>query len=168
MGSEVRLPGFRFQLCDLRPVAKPLCTCLPTYIIWDDDNITHLIRLCDKKVSMQNDTWHFSSIQLLSHVQLLATSWTVARQASLSITNSRSLLKLTSIALVMPSNHLILCCPLLLPSIFPSIRAFSNESCLALRKHLRHGIHYDFTGVDTKLFTLAFQFPALKQIPLHI
>ena len=62
------------------------------------------------------------------------TPWLVARQASLSITNSQSLLKLMSIALVMPSNHLILCCPLfLLPSIFPSIRVFSNESVLHIR-----------------------------------
>ena len=63
----------------------------------------------------------------------LATPWTVACQASLSITNSRSLLKLMSIELVMPSNHLILCCPLLLPSIFPSIRVFSNDSVLCIR-----------------------------------
>ena len=63
-----------------------------------------------------------------------ATPWTAARQASLSITNSRSLLKLMSIKLVMPSNHLILCHPLLpLPSIFPSIRVFSNESALCIR-----------------------------------
>ena len=68
------------------------------------------------------------SVQLLSRVQLFATPWTAARQASLSITKSRSLFKLMSIESVMPSNHLILCCPLLLlPSIFPSIRVFSNE-----------------------------------------
>ena len=76
----------------------------------------------------------FSSAQSLSHVQLFATPWTAVRQASLSITNSRSLLKLMSITLVMPSNHLILCHPLLLlPSIFPSIRVFSNESVLHIR-----------------------------------
>ena len=70
----------------------------------------------------------FSSVQLLSHVQLFATPWTTAHQASLSITNCSSLLKLMTIESVMPSNHLILCCPLLLlPSIFPSIRVFSNE-----------------------------------------
>ena len=73
----------------------------------------------------------FSSVQSLSRVQLFATPLTAACQASLSITNPRSLLKLTSIELVMPSNHLILCHPLLLlPSIFPSIRVFSNESVL--------------------------------------
>ena len=77
---------------------------------------------------------HFSSVQLLSHVQLFVTPWTAACQASLSITNSRSLLKFMSTELVMPSNHLILCCPLLLPpSIFPSLRVFSNELVLHIR-----------------------------------
>ena len=76
----------------------------------------------------------FSSAQLLSCVRLFATSWTVACQASLSITNSWSSLKLVSIESVMPSNYLILCHPLLLlPSIFPSIRVFSNESALRIR-----------------------------------
>ena len=74
-----------------------------------------------------------SSVQF-SHVLLFATPWTVACQASLSITNSQSLLKLMSIESVMPSNHRILCCPLiLLPSIFPSIRVFSNELALCIR-----------------------------------
>ena len=74
------------------------------------------------------------SVQLLSHVQLLAASWTAACQASLSFTISWSLLKLMSIEPVMPSNHLILCHPLLLlPSIFPSIGVFSNESALHIR-----------------------------------
>ena len=73
------------------------------------------------------------SVQLLSRVQLFATPWTAAHQTSLSITNSQSLLKLMSIELVMPSNHLILCRPLLLlPSILPSIRVFSNESTLRI------------------------------------
>ena len=72
--------------------------------------------------------------QLLSYFRLFATPWTAARQASLSTTNSRRLLKLISIESVMPSNHLILCCPLFLPpSIFPSIRVFSNESVLHIR-----------------------------------
>ena len=75
-----------------------------------------------------------SSVQLLSHIQLFATPWTAARQASLSITNSQSLIKLMSIKSVMPSNHLILCWPLLLlPLIFPSIRVFSSESVLRIR-----------------------------------
>ena len=74
------------------------------------------------------------SVQLLTRVRLFATPWTAARQASLSITNSQSLLKLVSIELVMPSNHLILCHPLrLLPSIFPSITVFSSESVFCIR-----------------------------------
>ena len=77
-------------------------------------------------------THQFSSVA--QSCQLFVTPWTAARQASLSITNSQSLLKLMSIKLVIPSNHLILCCPLLfLPSIFPSIRVFSNESVLHIR-----------------------------------
>ena len=76
----------------------------------------------------------FSSVQPLSHVWLFVTPWTTARQASLSITDSRSLPKLMSVESVMPSNHLILCCPLLLlPSISPNIRVFSNESALHIR-----------------------------------
>ena len=76
----------------------------------------------------------FSSVQSLSRVRLFATPWTAGRQASLSITNSRSLLKLMFIESVMPSNHLILCHPLnLSPSIFPSIRVFLNESVLHIR-----------------------------------
>ena len=75
----------------------------------------------------------FSSAQWLSCIQLFATPWTAACQASLSITNSWSLLKLRSIELVMPSSHLILCLPLLPPSIFSSIRVFSNESALRIR-----------------------------------
>ena len=76
----------------------------------------------------------FSSVQSLSRVRLFATPWIAARQASLSVTNSRSSLKLTSIELVMPSSHLILCHPLLLlPPIPPSIRVFSNESTLCMR-----------------------------------
>ena len=76
----------------------------------------------------------FCSVQSLSRVRLFATPWTAARQASLSITNSQSLLKLMSIESVMPSNHLIPCRPhLLLPSIFPSIGVFPNESVLRIR-----------------------------------
>ena len=72
-------------------------------------------------------------VQLLGHVWLFETPWTAARQASLSITNSRSPPKPMSIESVMPSSHLILCHPLLLPSIFPSIKVFSNESTLRIR-----------------------------------
>ena len=82
----------------------------------------------------KEDEGSLSSVQLLSCVQLFATPWTTAHQASLSITNSQSLFKLISIESVMPSNHLILCCPLLLlPSIFPSNRVFSNESVLCIK-----------------------------------
>ena len=89
-----------------------------------------------KKVDLYTQTSlvRFSSVQLLSCVQLFVTPWITARQASLSITNSRSPPKLMSIELVTPSNHLILCGPLLLlSSIFPSIRVFSNESVLRVR-----------------------------------
>ena len=84
------------------------------------------------------DWQHFniqlSSVQLLNRVWLFVPTWIAARQASLSITNSLSLLKLMSMESLMPSSHLILCCPLLLlPSIFPSIRVFSNESALHIR-----------------------------------
>ena len=83
---------------------------------------------------MQGQSIKFSSVQSLSRVRLLATPWSAAWQATLSITNSWSLLKLMFIELVMSPNHLILCCPfLLLPSIFPSIRVFSNEWVLYIR-----------------------------------
>ena len=86
--------------------------------------------------------YQFTSVQSLSRVQLFATPGTAARQASLSITNSWSLLKLMSIKQVMPSNHLILCCPLLhLPSIFPSIKVFSNESVV----HIRWSKYWNFS-----------------------
>ena len=84
----------------------------------------------------------FSSVQSLSHIWLFVTPWTAACQAYLSITNSRSLLKLMSIKSVMPSDNLILCCPLLLSSsIFPSLRVFSNESIL----HIRWPEHCSFS-----------------------
>ena len=95
-------------------------------------------------IILKNNLWYFinlkftyiqfSSVQSLSRVWFFAPPWIAARQASLSITNSRSLLKLISIKSVMPSSHLILCCPLLLlPPIPPSIRVFSNESTLHMR-----------------------------------
>ena len=86
------------------------------------------------KVGTAGFQLRLSSVQLLSHVQLLVTPWTAACQPYLSKTNSRSLPKLMSIESVMPCNHLILCCPFLLPSsMFPSIRVFSNESVLHIR-----------------------------------
>ena len=88
-----------------------------------------------RRILYYRATWEaLSSLQSLSRVQLFVIPWAAAHQASLSITNSQRLLKLMSIETVMPSNHLILCCPLLLlPSIFPSIRVFSNESALRMR-----------------------------------
>ena len=94
------------------------------------------------KYFLVNSLLTFSSIQLLSGVQLFATPWTVAGQVFLSITISRSLLKLMSIESVMPSNQLILCRPfLLLPSIFPSIKIFSKESVL----HIRWPTYWSFS-----------------------
>ena len=96
------------------------CICTAETLSWPPETITILLTSC--------------SVQLLSCVRLFALPWTAAHQASLSITNSWTLLKLTSIELVMPSNNLILCCPLLLlPSIIPNIRVFSNESVLCIR-----------------------------------
>ena len=86
---------------------------------------------CQKK---KEERAQFSSVEMLSHVRLFATPGTATHQASLSITNSQSLLKLMYIKSVMPSNYLILCHPLLLlPSVFPSIRVFSSESVLCIR-----------------------------------
>ena len=85
-------------------------------------------------IKRKGQYWHNSSVQSLIRVWLFATPWTTAHQVSLSISNSQSLLKLMSIESVMPSNHLILCCPLLLPpSVFPSIRVFSKKSVLHIR-----------------------------------
>ena len=93
-----------------------------------------MAHLLPGKQAEEHTSHHVSLVQSLSHVQLFVTPWTAAHQASLFITNSWSLLKLMSIELVMLSNHLILCGPLLLlPSIFPSIRVFSNESFLRIR-----------------------------------
>ena len=92
----------------------------------------HLLRKSDVRCMLS--LLQFSSVQSLSRVWLFAIPWIAAHQASLSITNARSSLKLTSILSVMPSSHLILCCPLLLlPPIPPSIRVFSNESALHMR-----------------------------------
>ena len=94
----------------------------------------------------------FSSVQSLSYVQLFVTTWTTARQVSLSMTNSRSSLKLMSIQLVMPSSHLILCHSLLLlPTILPSIRVFSNESTLRMRwQSIRVSTSASVLPVNTK------------------
>ena len=135
---------------------NPTCACLLTYF-WSLIANNSSCSVCDYLIfssflklrsslaytsPLQHNTIHspnlpffFSSVQLLSSVRLFATPWTGARQDSLSITNSRSLLKFMSIKSVMPSNHLILCHPLLLlPSIFPNIRVFFNESVLCIRR----------------------------------
>ena len=106
--------------------------------IWNAKWKTILIKILEILLTL----YRFSSGESLSHVELFATPWTAARQASLSITNAQSLPKPMSIESVMPSNHLILCRPLvLLPSIFPSIRVFSDESAL----HIRWPKYWSFT-----------------------
>ena len=93
-----------------------------------------MITFMSLSLHLQFSSVQFSSVQSLSHVRLFASPWTAPCQASLSITNSRSLPKLMSIESVMPPNHFILCCPLfLLPSIFPNIRVFSYKSALHIR-----------------------------------
>ena len=116
------------------------CVCWPfVYLLWRKVHWIPLLtfklgHLLVIEMSKFFICFGFSSVQLLSHVWLFVTPWTAARQASLSITNSRSSPRPMSIESVMPSNHLILCRPyLLLPSIFPSIRVFSNESTLRIR-----------------------------------
>ena len=108
----------------------------------------------------QNSTciWHLSvqSVQSPSHVWLFATPWTAAHQISMSIINTQSLLKLMSIKLMMPSNHLILCCPFfLLPSIFPSIRVFSNESVLCIQWPKKKKIRVRVSGQSIEVSALA-------------
>ena len=103
------------------------CTLSLMYVIEIICHVLFIFRAFCKLRKMQ-------SVQLLSHVRLFVTPWTTARQVSPSIVKSWSLLKLMSTGSMMPSNHLILCCPLLLlPSIFPSIRVFSSESVLCIR-----------------------------------
>ena len=116
-------------------------------------------------------------VQLLSCVQLFVTPWTAACQASLSITNSQSLLKLISILSVMPSNHLILCHPLhLLPSIFPSIRVFSNESALLIRWPKYWSLNFSISASNEYSGLISFRMDwldllavqgSLKSLPQH-
>ena len=102
--------------------------------IQDSNGSDTMLAFSSLRYSLYIYIYQFSSVQLLSRVQLFVTPWTTACQASLSITNSQSLPKLMSIKLVMPSSHLILCSPLLLlPPTLPSIRAFSNESTFRMR-----------------------------------
>ena len=121
-------------------LCQPICLCLLSVSI----SINHLSIYINTSICLPICIYYLPTIthlsislpivvQFLSHMQLFVTPWTAAHQASLSITNSQSLLKPMSIELVMPSNHLILCRPLLLlPSIFPSVRVFSNESALCI------------------------------------
>ena len=122
-----------FSCCFLQIISSPFFP-----LFWNSCNVCMVVSLKVSTVPFSSVNFslifflsipQFSSVQLLIHVQLFATPWIAARQASLSITISRSSLKLTSIESVMPSSHLILCRPpLLLPPIPPSIRVFSNES----------------------------------------
>ena len=129
---DVRRISFNHLIKCLRLSLKYcVCVCVCVFIYFG--SVNHIDN-CSRQSYGQNLHNSFSSVHLLSHVQLFATPWTAASQASLSITNSQSLLRLMSIELMKPSNHFILCFPLLLtPSIFPSIRVFSNESVLHIR-----------------------------------
>ena len=130
-GNNCLVPDFRRKTFNLLPLSKILALSfsLRSFIRWEkSSSISYILKnFLIRRCSVQ-------SVQLLSRVWLFVTPWIAACQASLSITNYRSLLKLMSIESVMPSRHLILCRPLLLlPSIPPSIRVFSNESTLHMR-----------------------------------
>ena len=121
-------------------------------------------------VGMMNSrtAYQFSSVQSLSRVQLFVIPWTAACQASLSITNSWSLLKLMSIKLVMPSDHLILCHPLLLPpSIIPSIRVFSNESVLQIRWPKYWGFSFSISPSNKHPGLISFRMDWLDLLAVH-
>ena len=137
--SRAEYRDFLYSPYPYTNIASPITTCPTrrgTFITVDEPVSTqhnHLKPTVYVGVHFWSCTY-YRSVQSLSRVWLFATPWTAARQASLSITNFQSLLKLMSIESVMPSNHLILCHPLLLPpSVFPSIRVFSNESVLCIR-----------------------------------
>ena len=115
------------------------------------------LALLSRRGLTHNSGSYSCSVQSLSHVRLFATPWTAACWASLSITNSRSLLKLVSIESVMPSNHLTLCGPLFLPpSIFPSIRVFSNESVLHIRRPKYWSFSFNISPSDEYSGPLSF------------
>ena len=110
----------------------------------------------------------FSAVQSLSRVQLFVTPWTTARQASLSITNSQSLLKLLSIESVMPANHLFLCHPLLLlPSVFPSIRVFSNESTLRMSWPKYWSFSFSISPSNEHSGLISFRMDWLDHLPVQ-
>ena len=121
------------------------------------------------QISVSRGKWHqFSSVQSLSLVRLFAISWTAARHSSLSIIDSRSLLKLMSIESVMPTNHLMLCCPLLLlPSIFPSIRVFSNESVLHIRWPTDWSFSFSITPSNEHLGLICFRMDLLDLLAVQ-
>ena len=105
----------------------------PSYKEQVQDSLSHCVTHNNTSPRTLPGIFQFNLVQLLNHIRLFVTSWTAAHQDSLSITNSLNLLKLTSIETVMTSNYLILCHPLLLPSIFPSIRVIFNELVLLIR-----------------------------------
>ena len=108
------------------------------------------------------------SVQSLSHVRLFVTPWSAARQVSLSITKSQSLLKLMSIELVMPFNHLILCNPLvLLPSVFPNIRVFSNESVLRIRWPKYWSFSFNVSPSNEHTGLISFRMDWLDLLAVH-
>ena len=114
------------------------------------------------------DTRDISSVQSLSRVRLFATPWTAGHQASLSITSPQSLLKLMSIESVMPSNHLILCRPLLLPpSIFPSIRVFSNESVFHIRRPKYWSFSFSISPSDEYSGLTSFRIDWVDLLAVH-
>ena len=132
-------PMFIVALITVAKTWKPLNALQWIKLMWYICTVEKYTTIRNNEITPFAATWmdlenillsKVSSVQSLSHVRLFATPWTAAHQASLSITSSRSLPKLMSIKSVMPSSHLILCCPLpLLPPIPPSIRVFSNEEC---------------------------------------
>ena len=122
----------KFPPRDQNLISCGSCTAGGFFIIWASCcNILYI--WCQEATHWKRPSWWESSVQSLSHVRLFVIPWTASHQASLSTTNSWSLLKLMSIKSVMPSNYLIFCCPLLfLPSVFPCVRVFSSESVLCI------------------------------------
>ena len=129
-------------------------------------SLSHL--LSDLSLSISHFWCYYESVQSLSCVWLFVTPGTAAHQASLSITNSRSLLKLMSIESVMPSNHLILCCPLiLLPSVFPNIRVFSIESVLRIRWPKYWSFSFTISPSDEYSGPISFRINWLDLLPVQ-
>ena len=116
----------------------------------------------------EKDKYQISSVQSLSRVRLFSTPWTIARQASLSITNSRNSPKPMSIESVMLSNHLILCHPLLLPAIIPSIRVFSNESALCIRWPKYWSFSFSISPSNEYSGLISFRMENIIWYPLYV